>query len=261
MCNHFILPNIFSLPTNVIAPKRQRKKIRNPNIEIRNKSKLSKPKAKNENPKRVGLEFCVFRSLGFVSNFGFRVASFFLPSHSLAPFAPLRESQFFRSRFHRPRISICQFEARQLDLRIMSLLEKHLDPVAQFYSFLRVPHQPALHDHALVQDHVDVVNRHLFFKRRIARHADQSEGVNLARPLGLDPIELPETIDASDAREELHLAAAFAFLQQQLASGGALPIGLIDFINFWQTLLRYSCFGHDYLLSITNAAVVPRLRP
>jgi hypothetical protein len=34
--------------------------IQNPNIEIRNKPKHTKPKAKNGKPKRVGLEFCAF---------------------------------------------------------------------------------------------------------------------------------------------------------------------------------------------------------
>jgi len=71
-------------PSPAETPASSRKKIRNPNVEIRNKPEFSKPKVKNGNPKRVGLEICVFRSLGFVSNFGFRVSSFLFASHSLA---------------------------------------------------------------------------------------------------------------------------------------------------------------------------------
>ena len=86
-----------------------------------------------------------------------------------------------------------------------------------------VAHQPAFHDHAFVQNHVDIINRRLFFERRIARHAHQREGVYFAGAFGLDPIELAETIDAGDARKKLHLAATLAFLQQKLTARRRLP--------------------------------------
>src|SRR2546423_4357434 len=57
---------------------RQRKKIRNPNIEIRNSAQ--KDKFELENPKRAPfgrLNICTqFWSFGFVSNFGLRISSF-----------------------------------------------------------------------------------------------------------------------------------------------------------------------------------------
>src|SRR6059036_72692 len=147
-----------------------------------------------------------------------------------------------------PFLSPRQLKARQLDLRIIRLLEHNLDAVAHFHFFFRLSHQAALDDHAFIEDYIDVVNRRLVFECRIARHADEREGVNLTGAFSFDPIQLAETIDAGDARKKLHLAAAFALLQQKLAVGRARPERLIDFIYFGQTFLRHSCFSHYFLL-------------
>jgi hypothetical protein len=66
-----------------IAPRRQAlpDQIRNPKLEIQNK-----PKAKNRNPKRADLEFGLFLSFRFVSNFGFRVFTLLLISWRSLPF-------------------------------------------------------------------------------------------------------------------------------------------------------------------------------
>jgi hypothetical protein len=56
--------------------------------------------------------------------------------------------------------------------------------------------------------------------------------MNFAGPLGLNPLDIAaEAIDANDTREELELAAGFAPLQQELAGGGAFPVGLVNFID------------------------------
>jgi hypothetical protein len=95
------------------------------------------------------------------------------------------------------------------------------------------------------------------FERRIARHADQSEGVRFAGAW----------IDQSARRNNRRrrawkiAPATLALLQQKLAAGGAFPERLIDFIDLRKTFLRRSCFSHYFLLSMTSAAVVPRLRP
>src|SRR6266576_277173 len=143
----------------------------------------------------------------------------------------------------------------------MRLLEDCFDAVAHFYFFFRISHQPAFDDHPFVQNNVDVINRRLVFESRVARHAHQSKCVNFAGAFGLDPVQLAETVDAGYAWKKLHLAAAFAFLQQEFAVRGAFPKGLIDFIYFRQTFLWHPCFSHYFLLSITSAAVVPRWLP
>src|SRR5262244_356209 len=125
-----------------------------------------------------------------------------------------------------------QFKDRELDSRVVGLLKRHLHLVAELDIVDSLSHQTAFHDHAFIQDDIDVADRHIFFERRIARHAHPGEGVNFAGPFGLDPIDIAaEAIDTNDPGKELELAAGFALLQQKLADGGAFPVRLVNFID------------------------------
>jgi len=76
----------------------------NPKSEYRNPKQtqrqinLKSGKSETVNPKEACLELYLFGSFGIVSNFGFRASN-------LLFLAPLRESRFFPSRFHRTKIS------------------------------------------------------------------------------------------------------------------------------------------------------------
>jgi hypothetical protein len=93
-----------------IAPTCLREKIRNPNIEIRNKRKELNSNHEIQNGPVWNIEDLV---LVIRICFGFRVSSFFSASHSLAPFASLREASFFRFRKSNPsekfQISLARF--------------------------------------------------------------------------------------------------------------------------------------------------------
>src|SRR5262245_48628874 len=125
-----------------------------------------------------------------------------------------------------------QLEHRQFDSRIVSLSKRDLHFVAEFDVFDSFPYQPAFHDHAFIQNDIDVANRHILFESRVARHAHPGEGMNFAGPFGFNPIDIAaETVHANNPRKELELAAGFALLQQELAGGGAFPVRLVNFVD------------------------------
>ena len=131
-----------------------------------------------------------------------------------------------------PRSPSRQLKARQLDPWVVRLLKRDLYFVTHLDVFYSLADQAAFHDHAFVQDHVDVADGHIFLESRIARYAHPGEGMNFAGSFGLNPIDIAaEAVDANDSREELELAAGFALLQQELAGGGAFPVGLVNFID------------------------------
>jgi hypothetical protein len=83
-------------------PKQLPIKIRNPKHEIRNKPQSNKPKTE-ENPNRRIPLTDVWNFVFFGHLILFRASDFVLRvccSHSLAPFAPLREKFLFRFRFY-----------------------------------------------------------------------------------------------------------------------------------------------------------------
>ena len=125
-----------------------------------------------------------------------------------------------------------EFKDRQLYTRVVGLLKCDLHFVSQLDVVDSLSYQTAFHDHAFIQNDIDIADRHIFFERRIARHAHPRKGVNFAGPFGLDPIDIAaEAIDTNDPRKELELAAGFALLQQKLAGGGAFPVRLVNFID------------------------------
>ena len=71
-----------------------------------------------------------------------------------------------------------QLKTWQLDLRIVRLLVANFDAIADLDLLFIFAEQPAFDNHAFVQDHINIINRRLVFESRIARHADQSEGVH-----------------------------------------------------------------------------------
>src|SRR5262249_471871 len=100
-----------------------------------------------------------------------------------------------------------QLEHRQFDSRIVSLSKRDLHFVGEFDVFDSFPHQAAFHDHAFIQNDIDVADRHILFESRVARYAHPREGMNFAGPLGLDPLDIAaEAIDANDPWKELELA-------------------------------------------------------
>src|SRR5262245_57561324 len=130
------------------------------------------------------------------------------------------------------RYSPSQLKNRQLYPRVMGRLKCHLHFVAELDVFDSFSHQSAFHDHAFIQNDIDVTDRHIFFESRITRHSHPGKGVEFASPFRLNPFDIAaEAIDTNDPWKKLELAAGFALLQQELAGGGTFPVRLIDFID------------------------------
>jgi len=88
-------------PAKTPAKQNPKSEYRNPK-QTQRQINLKSGKSKTVNPKEACLEFYQFWSFGIVSNFGPR--GLFRASNLLF-LAPLRESRFFRCRFHRTKIS------------------------------------------------------------------------------------------------------------------------------------------------------------
>ena len=106
-----------------------------------------------------------------------------------------------------------QLKHRQFDLRIMCLLKRHLHTIAKLDLFYPLSDQPAFHDDAFVQYHVDVADRHFLFESRVTWHPHPCKAVDFTGPRRLEPLDVAaEAIHANDAREKLQLATTLALL-------------------------------------------------